>query len=186
MVQKPTNANEKYLKHGPELSNFIAKHVDNIATVEELVQEVFLRVFKSAKWDSVENPRAYLFAITRNLLIDHFRSSKTRQSDNILEFDEAIHSESSLAEEKRIEARDDLRYLAKAMQKLPARTRKAFTLSRIFKYSYAEVGEMMGISPRTVEGHVAKGIIICTDHMVKLENHKNNSPTNNVIKLAKR
>jgi len=181
MAKKLNKLDERYLQHSPELRNFIAKHVKNTATVEELVQEVFLKIYKSAKRNSIEKPRAYLFKIARHLLIDHHRKSVTRQRDNMLEFDEAIHTDTHLSEEKRIEARDDLRCLAIAIQQLPPRTRKAFTLSRLYKYSYSEVAKMMDISPRTVEGHVAKGLAICTEYMTNLETTET---SNNVIKLT--
>jgi len=70
MVVELAKSDERYLSHSPELRNFLAKHVNNPSTVDELVQDVFLKIFKGAKRNSVEKPRAYLFAVARNLLVD--------------------------------------------------------------------------------------------------------------------
>ncbi|MBL4837087.1 MAG: RNA polymerase sigma factor [Kordiimonadaceae bacterium] len=185
MVKKPHKGDQRYLKHSSELHNFLSKRLGNPATVDELIQDVFLKIFKNTKRHSVEKPRAYLFAVARNLLVDHFRHNIARQHNNMLEFDETIHTDTSFSEEKRLETREDLRSLAVAIRTLPPRTRKAFTLSRLYKYSYAEVGEMMGISPRTVEGHVAKGLATCTTYMLQVDTREKSHMTDNIVQFSK-
>lgn len=185
MTKKPSNIEQKYLKYRPELSNFMAKHVANPATAEELVQDVFLKIYESIKKNEITNPRAYLFTVARHVMIDNFRSRRARRRDQMLEFDETIHIENSISQEKRLEDRDELRCVSVAIHKLPPRTRKAFTLCRVFKYSYAEVAKVMGISPRTVEGHVAKGVTACTKHMLSLEVGVNKGFPSIVIPLSK-
>src|SRR5206468_9508222 len=50
-----------------------------------------------------------------------------------------------------VEARELADAIDAAVDRLPDRTREAFVLHRKHGLSYAEVGEAMGISPRTVE-----------------------------------
>jgi len=107
-----------------------------------------------------------------------------RQHDAMLEFDESIHTDNNPSEEKRLEARDELRNLALAIRTLPPRTKKAFTLSRLYRYSYAEIGDIMGISPRTVEGHVAKGLTACTQYMLEPDKKNGLQISDNVVQLA--
>lgn len=181
MADKPTYLDDQFRQYGPELQAFIARHVQSAATAEDLTQEVFLQAQKTEKWQNIEEPRAYLFATARNRLIDHFRQRKSRQREKMLEFDEAIHGGHDISEERRLEARDELRQLAAAIRTLPPRARKAFMLNRIYRFSYAETGRMMGISPRTVENHVAKGLQMCTS----LLRAAGEAPrTNNVANIA--
>lgn len=173
MMEKTIFFDKQYREYGAEVLNFIAKHLDNPSTAEDLTQEVFFRAQNTAKWKTIEKPRAYLYTVARNLLNDHYRKLKVQHQDKILEFDEKIHGGVAPSEEKRLEARDELRILGAAIRSLPPRARRAFVLNRVYRYSYAEVGRMMNISPRTVENHVAQGLLTCTELM---KSHGNIAP----------
>lgn len=151
----------QYRKYAPEVQNFIARYVGNYSTAEDLTHEVFINSFKATREKELENPRAYLFAAARNHLINHFRNRTNRCSDVTVEFDEMVHAGDMRAEDKRLEARDDLQQVLKAIRTLPPRAQQAFLLNRVHQLSYGEVGKRMGISPRTVENHVAKALLVC-------------------------
>ena len=51
------------------------------------------------------------------------------------------------------------------LETMTSRVRTAFVLSRVYGYTYAEIGKALEISPRTVEKHVAKGLAQCFEHM---------------------
>lgn len=57
------------------LRAFVSKRVANEAEVEDILQEVFLRMHR--KLDSLKDPRrivSWLFQITRNAIVDHYRT----------------------------------------------------------------------------------------------------------------
>jgi len=180
MAEKTIFFDRQYREHGAEVLNFIAKHLDNPSTAEDLTQEVFFRAQNTAKWKTIEKPRAYLFTVARNLLNDHYRKLKVQHQDKTLEYDEKTHGGVAPSEEKRLEARDELRTLGAAINSLPPRGRRAFMLNRVYRYSYAEVGRIMNISPRTVENHVAQGLLTCTQLM---KEHETMAPKNNITIL---
>ncbi len=158
---------KRYRQYRPEVQNFVARYVGNYSTAEDITHEIFIKVHKTTQWESVNEPRAYLFATARNHLINHFRQRANHQRDSTIEYDELRHGNGTPCEEMRIEARSDLRNLTAAIGSLSPRARKAFILSRIYRFSYSEVGRKMGISPRTVENHVAKGLLTCTRIMAE-------------------
>jgi RNA polymerase sigma-70 factor, ECF subfamily len=62
------------------LRAFVAKRVANEAEVEDILQEVFLRMHR--KLDSLKDPRrivSWLFQITRNAIVDHYRTPARRR-----------------------------------------------------------------------------------------------------------
>ena len=62
------------------LRAFVAKRVVNEAEVEDILQEVFLRMHR--KLDSLKDPRrivSWLFQITRHAIIDHYRTPARRR-----------------------------------------------------------------------------------------------------------
>lgn len=64
-------------QHKRELRAFLAGRCDSAADAEDLLQEVFLKVvLQGAAFCHIENPRAWLFQVARNLLIDRLRLSR--------------------------------------------------------------------------------------------------------------
>jgi RNA polymerase sigma-70 factor, ECF subfamily len=62
------------------LRAFIRKRVANKAEVEDILQEVFLRIHR--KLDTLKDPRriaSWVFQITRHVIVDLYRSSKCRR-----------------------------------------------------------------------------------------------------------
>ena len=50
------------------------------------------------------------------------------------------------------------RLIQEAIDRLPPQCRAAFTLRVFHECSYKEVAERLGISPKTVEKHIARGL----------------------------
>ena len=66
-------------KHEAELRGFLTKQSGSVAQAEDILQETFLRAMtEGAKFCSLENPRAWLFRVARNQLIDQSRSYAAR------------------------------------------------------------------------------------------------------------
>ncbi|WP_417451931.1 RNA polymerase sigma factor [Kordiimonas sp.] len=177
----------QYRKYGPEVQNFIARYVGNYSTAEDLTHEVFINSFRATRDKDLENPRAYLFAAARNHVINHFRTRANRHSNATVEFDELVHGGDSPAEDQRIEARDELKQVIAAVRTLPPRAQQAFLLNRLQQLSYQEVGQRMGISPRTVENHVAKALLVCARYLADSQQVTGvdiANETNNITDLA--
>jgi len=169
MVIKSKFLDEHYRKYSERLLHYIAGYLDQPSMAQDLMQEVFLRAQNTANWETMEKPQAFLFAVARNLINDYYRKQKITQQENTCELNEELHSLHLSSESKRLEARDHLRKLLITIQSLPPRASQAFMLNRVYRFSYAEVGRMMNISPRTVENHVAYGLKVCIAFMQNLE-----------------
>ncbi len=66
--------------HG-ELLRFLRKHLGSSADAADLAQDTFAQWLKWPGRQSVEQPRAFLFQIARNLLRDHWRRQQSRGQD---------------------------------------------------------------------------------------------------------
>ena len=64
----------------PELLRFARRRLSNTPTAEDVVQETFLRAWRHARtYDARRGaPRAWLFAILRNVMVDHARRTARR------------------------------------------------------------------------------------------------------------
>lgn len=146
-----------FLQHQKDLMQFLTYKVQCAETATDLTQETYLRLVRHRKVDTIENMRAYLFRIANNLALDHLRS-RTRQlqrdggpvTDDLI--CEAPEPEAVLAD------RQQLEMLERIIYDLPPKCREVFLMCRVEGKSYAEIGDALTISPRTVESHMRKAM----------------------------
>ncbi len=64
-------------KHEAELRGYLNRQLGDIGLAEDLLQSTFLKaIAEGAGFCVLENPRAWLFRVARNLLADHFRRAR--------------------------------------------------------------------------------------------------------------
>jgi len=64
-------------EHREELKAFILRRVKSPTESEDILQDVFLKMFTGLQGGTcVAHPRAWLFAIARNAVVDHFRGRR--------------------------------------------------------------------------------------------------------------
>lgn len=127
-------------------------------SVDDLVQEVFLRLLRRANLQNIAEAENYVFRTASNVLIDHRRRGRVRREadhDQLVEFDHASEEPSA---ERVLIGKDDARRVAKALAILPERTRTIFILNRFEGMSYSQIALALEISTSAVEKHMMKAI----------------------------
>jgi RNA polymerase sigma-70 factor, ECF subfamily len=138
------------------LHRYIRRFVGSSETAKEIVQEAFLRTYRQR--ESVTTLRAFLFSTARNLAANEYRHRRTVEREQLGDFDDSrvkTECESLEAEFLRDERN---RLIQEAIDRLPSQCRAAFTLRVFHECSYKEVADRLGISPKTVEKHIARGL----------------------------
>ncbi|MCK2184299.1 RNA polymerase sigma factor [Halomonas getboli] len=167
--------------HARDITAFLRHQLPRPDLAEDLCQEVFLRLGRQrtdqthsgrdASGTLLEQPRAYLFRIARNLLIDHHRRGQSRPGDRPLEDDDvpclacpyaASYSDPEAATERRLCRRG----LEQAMAGLPPRLRQALVWHRLEGLSQAEIGRRLGVSERMAGRYVAQAIGRCREQLI--------------------
>jgi RNA polymerase sigma-70 factor (ECF subfamily) len=122
--------------------------VANHADAEEIVQDVLFGVWRHRDHFDFERPVPYLVRAVRNRAMSH-RRRFVRRAGRMLA---VVHDETTVAASDDSLERDELlRDLDAAVASLPVRSREIFLLHRVNGLSYAEIGETLGISRKTVE-----------------------------------
>ena len=140
---------------------FLSSRVGSADLADDLLQQTFLRLLQRADWARVENPKAYIKTTARNVLADYFKLQSVRFSAADIEFSEERHSDETWGPGRLLQSHQKLELLVGSLRTLSTSVRRAFVLVRFFGYTHAEAGEMLGLSPRTVQKHVAKGLATC-------------------------
>ena len=95
------------------------------------------------------------------MLADFYRHQSARDQGLVLDFKDFQQADDRWSPDRSQQSRDFLNGLAAVLESLSPQVRKSLVLSRVYGYTYAEIGEALSISPRTVEKHVAKGLARC-------------------------
>jgi RNA polymerase sigma factor (sigma-70 family) len=149
-----------------ELLSFLARSVRDRDLAADLAQESCVRVLALQQSGTlVADPRALLYRIARNLVVDRHRRNAVRgtplSSDEDAPDVEAVAAPSACQPEVAAMSAERVETLLAAVDALPPRCREAFVLYKFDGLSYGEIGQRMGISVRTVEMHLKHAMDAC-------------------------
>ena len=144
-----------------KLCAFALRYVGSVDVAEEVVEDVFLRLWVQMRdgVPALKNPKRYLYTAVRNQALKHLKHERVvRKSLAIVQHQEHVPgmSQPAASAEDQVQARELAIAFHSAVDQLPTRCREAYTLYRQQGLSYAEVAELMGISIRTVETQLAR------------------------------
>ncbi len=128
----------------------------NEQDAQDVVQEAYLRAFKSFSGFHGSNGRGWLLTIVRNT--SYTLLKKNRAADLTTTFDEEIHASGreSVSPAAMLEHAEDAKLIKKAMNALPAEFREILTLRHQEELSYLQIGEILKIPTGTVMSRLAR------------------------------
>ena len=128
----------------------------NEQDAQDVVQEAYLRAFKSFSGFHGSNGRAWLLTIVRNT--SYTLLKKNRAVDLTTPFDEQIHASDreSVSPAAILEQAEDAELIKNAMEELPVESREILTLRHQENLSYTEIGEILKIPIGTVMSRLAR------------------------------
>src|SRR2546421_7676697 len=147
---------EALLPHLDAAHNLARWLLRNEQDAQDVVQEAYLRAFKSFSGFHGSNGRAWLLTIVRNT--SYTLLKKNRAVDLSTTFDEEIHASDheSASPAAILEHAEDAELIGKAMHELPAEFREIVILRHQQDLSYKEIGEILRIPPGTVMSRLAR------------------------------
>jgi RNA polymerase sigma factor (sigma-70 family) len=166
-----------FQKHHSALKRFIARYLRSHHDIEDVAQESFLRAFRAGMEYDVRQPKSFLFRIAKNVAISQLRS-KSRQITDSLEEQAAgdlLCSEWTLEED--MIARERLGAQCEAVAALPPQCRRVYMLRKVHGMSHKEIALQLGISQKTVEKHLYKGIAACDRYVRQALNTEPHEPS---------
>ncbi|MCA9483667.1 MAG: sigma-70 family RNA polymerase sigma factor [Nitrospina sp.] len=160
------SAAEKYYE---ELKRFLIRKVGCPSTAEDILHETWLRAASRTPSTPVQNPRAFLYRIANNLVIDRIRRDKLVSRHVV----QGVLPEDTPAKEPTADSRlihqEKLMLLQKAVDELPPRCKEVFVLRKYEMMEQAEIAERLGISRNMVEKHLRKALHHCLKRLGESE-----------------
>lgn len=143
-----------------EVRSWLRLHASslNASDVDDLIQEAYARLWK-AQFSEVTHARAYFYTIVRNLLTEWARRARVVPMERMGEIEALRIISEEPGPERRIGARQELERLMQIIAALPGQCRRAFQLRKFDGLSQREIANVMGITEKTVEKHLAKALV---------------------------
>lgn len=141
------------------LRRYFEKRIGRQPEIEDLVQEVFLRLAGGGEISAPgDRAGAYLFKTAANLLRDRQRRLAARAGGAHEPYEEELHGSvrETSGPERALLSTQLVEQLVAALHELPERTRSVFTLYHLDDLSHAEISRQLGIAVSTIEKHMGR------------------------------
>ncbi|UCC14615.1 MAG: sigma-70 family RNA polymerase sigma factor [Gammaproteobacteria bacterium] len=136
--------------------------------VDDIVQETYLRLCRVAMVDEIQNPRAYIYRIARNLALDSLKKADNAQTVPFVEdFPEPGARSDDVV--RQVESSEEFGHFCDSVRRLPAQARRVFVLKKVYGFSQRRIAADLGISQSTVEKHVALASRRCSRYMRRFD-----------------
>ena len=141
------------------LMHYLRQNWRNTNDIADLRQEVYARVFESAREQVPDNPKRFLLTTARNLLINLARREQVVPMETFADLDVLGVAAGAAEPDRLIIEREELRRLKAALEKLPARTREAIALAYFQGLPGKEIAMRMGVTPSAASQLLANGAL---------------------------
>lgn len=128
---------------------FVLGYTEGGEVATDITQEVFVKVYERwEEFETIENAKAFLYTIARNLSLDYLRHKKAENN-----YIQAFPENNEMVDQtflKEVTRQETFRILYAAIDQLPGQTRQVILYS-LEGNSVQEVGDKMGVSVNTVK-----------------------------------
>ena len=147
----------------PALMQYLRRNWRRRDDIADLRNDIYVQVFEAALKKLPEKPQQFVVTAARNLLIDRLRRERIVAMEAMADLDALEGAADTPGPERVAIARDELRLLQRAMERLPRRTQEIIVMRRVEGLSRAEISIRLGISQETVSAHVTDGMRALTE-----------------------
>lgn len=150
--------------HGDRLRRYLATRLRYAkGDVPDLAQEVFLRLWRASRPETIRNPEAYLFTIANHVL--HQYALKRIGLEEAAEVGDPSEGAEQSDPALQAELQQRLQELEGALGQLSFKAQAALILYRRDGFSLEEVAARLNISVAMVKKYLAKAILHCRQNL---------------------
>lgn len=146
-----------YDRYAKSLFSYSLQYTKRVEDAEEIVQDVFVRLWRQRERVRQEDTlRSLLFIMAKNMLINAYRIRVNQPSyEDYLNYVDKLTTEDT---RNRVDYSDFLKSFHKVLRTLPPTQRKAIMLSRIQQLSIKEIAEHLSLSEQTIKNQLSLGL----------------------------
>lgn len=155
-----TFVSEIYRSHNQRLLLFLAHRIRHASLhAADLAQEVYLRLSRISKPQTIREPQAYLFRVARNVIHDHQMGLGSLPGTvELSDAGDDLDSQRAIDLATQLEQRQRLECIKAVLDDLPPRPRAIFVLHRAYGHTLDEMAAQFGISRSQVKKDFARAV----------------------------
>jgi RNA polymerase sigma-70 factor (ECF subfamily) len=156
-------------RHHEPLTAYVRSLVDSPPLAADIVQETWVRAIPSLRAGTVENTRAFLYRVARNLVADAAREQR-KWTPYVVDggLDPIVADDAPSAERETL-ARDRLAHVLRLVEELPPRCREAFALRKLDGLDQEQIAAQLGVTRGMVEKHLRHALIVLATRMGEID-----------------
>jgi len=144
------------IEYYKELLFYVKKSISNKDYANDIVQDTFLKAITFQKEKPIENKRAFLYRLAKNIIVDQSRKNKNFKE---IPYEENKFTAKAEETEERVIEENRQELLMKEIRKLPLKRKEAFVLHVIEGQTRQEIAKTMGISLTAVSKHISRATL---------------------------
>lgn len=160
-VESSLSVLEAYKQHVNALKRYVMRILNAENDVEDVVQEAFMRAYKSEMHNDIRQPKSYLFRVAKHVALNQVRQKVNRPTDYLEDIEPGSVLVSDWTLEDEVLAHERVGIHCAAVASLPPRRRKVYLMRKMYGMSYKAIAESLGITVSTVEAHLVKAFRQC-------------------------
>lgn len=156
---------EEVQPHGRDLRLYLQRAFPAVRDVDDVVQESYLRVWTARAAQPIRCARGFLFKVARHLALDLVRRDRVSPVAAVRDLNALPVVEDGPNAVDALGTQEKIQLLAEAVAALPARCREIVILRKLQGVPQREVAQRLGLSEKTVEVQVARGVRRCEEYL---------------------
>jgi RNA polymerase sigma factor (sigma-70 family) len=158
--------------HAAQLRRFLRDQVSDGNEVQDLLQEVYIRILKLRRPEEIRSPKSYLYKVAANIAHEHRRRRDARPPHVVYDelpaevlFRAAADWDPNVPESS-AELAEELRSLELRLKELPSKVCATVMLHHRDGYTCQEIGRRLSLVDHRVKKYLAKGLAHCRGEAV--------------------
>ncbi len=142
------------------LHRFLRRRVRNAADIPDLIQEVFLRLLRVPRQESIRSPEAYLFTIAKHVAQQHrLETAPTQDAVALDDVLAELRSISAVDPALEVTAEQCLERLEDTLRQMTPKAQATFLLHRRDGLTIEQVSRRLGISQPMAKKYLVKTLV---------------------------
>lgn len=150
--------NEEVHAHERQLKAYLRGSFPAVHDVEDVVQESYLKIWKTKLSRPIISTKSFLFQVARNLALDRVRRSRISPEISCPDLSALFVLDHRPGVAESACTSEELDFLAQAIDSLPGRCREVMILRQIKGLSQKEIAARLDLSVLSVQTYVVRGL----------------------------
>lgn len=163
-----------FKKYYNDLLTFSSHYILDIDAAEDIVQDVFVKLYESDSWDINSSIRSYLFRAVKNRCLNFLRNQNIHDGHHQCLLEAQLWSGIGFIDDDNSIYKNEkaLAFLYTVIQKLPDQNQKVIHLRIDKEYKFVQIAEALGISENNAKVLMSRSITLLRKEFGKLNINK--------------